>query len=160
MERAIARSALVDDAFAELERIQNQCNPLVPFMKNEETFQRLKGPQTQGENWVKEMKRDAERKFVSEDPEVFGIYLSQRKTIPYSLKFKLRDHVNDLFSSLARLDKHQPKCSVSKSTFVFDDNMKRELEVLETGHQKRTNENSRWAAKRQQEIALGQIAKK
>ncbi|GBG34288.1 Hypothetical Protein FCC1311_105112 [Hondaea fermentalgiana] len=149
------RSTSTDAALDNLRLISNRSNPLCPYIKDSECFQRLPGPQTSENDWVKKAAEEKDRKFLDEDEEIACSLMHPRPKVEYSLKHKLRDHVHDLFSSLAKLDETQPKESMTKATYKFSDRMKHELATIETGNRKYSNPDTKWAEQRARAKQLG-----
>lgn len=144
----------MDQSLERLRVIQNQSNPLCPYIKK--SFRRLDGPQTTGTRWLQDAAKDSKRSFLDEDADVAALVIDEKPlAMKYSLKHKLRDHVHDLFHSLAKLDEHQPKQSMTNATYVFDDNMKHELSLVETDNRKCSNQDSKWAEQREHAKRLG-----
>lgn len=137
--------ASTDASLQNLRLISNRSNPLCPYIKDEECFQRLAGPQTQENDWVKRAAEEKDRSFLDSDPEIASQLMHPKPKLQHSLKHKLRDHVHDLFSSLASLDENQPKESVTKATYKFGPHMKRELDLVEKDNRKLSNPHTKWA---------------
>ena len=131
---------------------------MCPFMTDEEVFRRLDGPQTaKAHHWAKDS-RKPRQPYVAEDEEVAAAFGIEGKLLQHSLKVKLRDHVDEIFSALSRLDDSE-KISNATDSFRYDEKMKKELHLVEKEHRRQKNESSIWAEQQARARMIGMEAR-
>jgi len=122
-----------EDALDRLGRTKDRANPTCPFMMDSEVYKRNTGPQNAP--WVKPS--------LSDDKELTGVLLQGGQK--YSLKYKLRDHVADLFAGLREVDTDSSPKSNTQIAYRYDHAYKKEVAVITTGNRKQNNIDSKWA---------------
>ncbi len=153
-------AAMVDEALEGLRTISKRSSPLSPYMADREVFRRLDAPHTMGTGWAAAEAAERHGKHLGQDPEVVKHVLTKERVIDYSLKHKLRDHVHDLFSALAKVDSCDEKRTIAQTSYKFDHDMKKELNTIENGNRVRTNLDSKWAEQRARAKMLGLSTKR
>lgn len=145
-------------ALERLETVSNRASPLCPFMTDEEVLRRLEGPQNaKAQGWARES-RKKKQPYVAEDEEVAAAFGIQGKLMQHTLKFKLRDHVSEIFSALSSID-DSTKISNATDSFRFDDRMKKEMGLVEKEYRRKKNESSIWAEQQAKARMIGMEAR-
>lgn len=109
-------------------------------------------------NWVASEHESKTKERIDTDPEVVEHLIGDHKYINYSLKFKLRDHVDGLFKSLSSID-NTKKQSIAQTSFQFGENEKHELRSIEKGNRKKKNGDTEWGEQRERMKKLGLVNK-